>query len=725
MLASFRRLVPRLFRPFVWVLYGVVLFVLLAQAVRANQATIELGSRAKERIVAPRTVYDAEATQRLREEAANKVEPVYTVNDAITQVQLNLVRRFYDDVIAYRSQEPEPPYAERVKKIKDELSPFSLPDDAYRTLASVPVETLRAMENVTLYLVEQILHAGVREEELERARALVDERMIVSNLSPAARSAVQEIARRAIVPNVTLDKEATEAARKKAADSVSPVYIYEGDTIVDVGQVINSEVLRKLKLLGLVDPFPVKPLAGMALFGLLNLGALHVSFRRIPFRSGIPQETAHAVAGFSALLGLLAMAAFFWLSEATGRNFIYLAPFAMSSFLATLILGASAGLVLGAHHALVAAFFFKERLGQIFDAPVFLVALLTVGVGLYRLGRAETRRDLVGASLWAGIAGAFALFLYALLANEPLAFPDGLQRFVPAFLSAPLAMVLAAGVLPAFEASFGILSPMTLLELANPNHPLLRKILLEAPGTYHHSLMVANLAEAAAEAIDADGLLCRVGAYYHDVGKTVRPAYFVENEMGGPSPHEHLSPFVSRDIIFAHVTDGVRILEEHRFPKAIVDIAAQHHGTSVLRYFYVRAREHDPDVRVEAFRYPGPKPQFKEAAIVMLADSVEATVRSLKHPTPEEVEAAVNEVIREKIEDGQLGECDLTMREIELIRRAFLETLAGIFHRRIEYPKLPTAGPSREVERGGSEVSRELSDGGSLPASEGDPSPAP
>ncbi|MBT9253344.1 MAG: hypothetical protein KM296_06575, partial [Brockia lithotrophica] len=357
MLASFRRLVPRLFRPFVWVLYGVVLFVLLAQAVRANQATIEPGSRAKERIVAPRTVYDAEATQRLREEAANKVEPVYTVNDAITQVQLNLVRRFYDDVIAFRSQEPGPPYADRVKKIKDELSPFSLPDDSYRTMASVPVETLKAMENVTLYLVEQILRAGVREEELERARGLVDERMIVSNLSPAARTTIQEIARRAIVPNVTLDKEATEAARKKAADSVSPVYIYEGDTIVDVGQVINSEVLRKLKLLGLVDPFPVKPLAGMALFGLVNLGALHVSFRRIPFRSGIPQDTAHVVAGFSALLGLLAMDAFFWLSEATGRNFIYLAPFAMSSFLAALILGASAGLVLGAHHALVAAFF--------------------------------------------------------------------------------------------------------------------------------------------------------------------------------------------------------------------------------------------------------------------------------------------------------------------------------------------------------------------------------
>jgi len=715
-----QRFAPRIFRPFIWIVYGVVLFFLLAQAVHINQATIELGSRAKERIVAPRTVYDAESTQRLREEAANKVEPVYTVNDAITQVQLNLVRRFFDDVIALRSQEPEPGYGDRIKKIKDELSPFSLPDETYHTLANVPVETLRAMENVTLYLVEQILHAGVREEELDRARSLVDERMIVTDLSSAARTTVQEIARRAIVPNVTLNKEATEAARKKAADSIPPVYIYEGDTIVDVGQVINSEVLRKLKLLGLVNPFPIEPFAGMALFSLINLGALHVSFRRIPFRSGIPQETAHVVAGFSALLGLLAMAAFFWLSEATGRNFIYLAPFAMSSFLAAFILGGPSGLVLGAHHTLVSALFFKERLGQIFDPPVFFVALFTVGVGLYRLGRAETRRDLVGASLWAGVAGAFALFFYALLANEPLTFPDGLQRFVPAFFSAPLAMVFAAGVLPAFEASFGILSPMTLLELANPNHPLLRKILLEAPGTYHHSLMVANLAEAAAEAIDADGLLCRVGAYYHDVGKTVRPEYFVENEMGGPSPHEHLSPFVSRDIIFAHVTDGVRILEEHRFPKAIVDIAAQHHGTSVLRYFYARAREHDPDVRIEAFRYPGPKPQFKEAAIVMLADSVEATVRSLKHPTPEEVEAMVNEVIRERIEDGQLGECDLTMREIELIRRAFLETLAGIFHRRIEYPKLPPVNehsPRNALPGGGDAIS------GTKPDPSSDPPP--
>lgn len=233
-----------------------------------------------------------------------------------------------------------------------------------------------------------------------------------------------------------------------------------------------------------------------------------------------------------------------------------------------------------------------------------------------------------------------------------------------------------------------MLSPLRLLELSNPNHPLLRKLLIETPGTYHHSVIVGNLAEAAAEAVGANGLLCRVGAYYHDVGKTKRPQFFIENQMA-ENPHDKISPNLSKSIIISHAKDGYEMLREYNIPTPICDIAAQHHGTTLLKYFYHQAREQSDGAQVlEAdYRYPGPKAQFKEAAIVGIADCVEAAVRSLARPSPERVENMVRKIIQDRLEDGQFDECDLTFKELDLIARSICETLQGIFHSRIEYPE--------------------------------------
>ena len=257
-----------------------------------------------------------------------------------------------------------------------------------------------------------------------------------------------------------------------------------------------------------------------------------------------------------------------------------------------------------------------------------------------------------------------------------------------AILSAFLATVLATGLIPFFEAGFNILSPMKLIELSNPNHPLLRKILVEAPGTYHHSVMVANLAERACEVIGANGLLARVAAYYHDLGKTKRPRFFIENQMNGINPHDKISPHLSKTIIMAHPYDGAKMLREYKLPKEIIDIAEQHHGTSLIKFFYYKAMEIGGDSVLEKdFRYPGPKAQSKEAAVVELADSVEAAVRSMKHPTPEKIEALILSIFNYILEDGQFDECDLTMKELHLVRQSLFETLNGVFHSRIEYPE--------------------------------------
>ena len=245
---------------------------------------------------------------------------------------------------------------------------------------------------------------------------------------------------------------------------------------------------------------------------------------------------------------------------------------------------------------------------------------------------------------------------------------------------------MTIGLLPFFESAFGLLSDMKLIELSNPNHPLLKKVLTETPGTYHHSVMVANLSEAACEAIGAHGLLARVGSYYHDIGKSVRPNYFIENQHPGQNPHDLLSPERSRDIIIAHVTDGVELLKKHQMPKPIIDIAAEHHGTSFLKYFYYEAKKTKEDVSEDDFRYPGPKPQTKEAAVVSIADSVEAAVRSMPEPTPEKIENLVHSITQDKLNDGQFNECDITVRELTIVEETLCATLNGIFHSRIEYP---------------------------------------
>ena len=227
---------------------------------------------------------------------------------------------------------------------------------------------------------------------------------------------------------------------------------------------------------------------------------------------------------------------------------------------------------------------------------------------------------------------------------------------------------------------------MKLVELSNPNHPLLKKILMETPGTYHHSVMVANLADAACESVGANGLLARVGSYYHDIGKTVRPNYFIENQHSGVNPHDSLTPEESKSIIIAHATDGARILREYKMPKEIVDIAEQHHGTSFLQFFYHKAKEQNPDVTEDEFRYPGPKPQTKEIAIIMIADSTEAAVRSMKEPTPEKIAKLVHSIIQGKLNDGQFDACSISVRELKKVEAVICETLNGMFHNRIEYP---------------------------------------
>ena len=369
--------------------------------------------------------------------------------------------------------------------------------------------------------------------------------------------------------------------------------------------------------------------------------------------------------------------------------------------------------LLGRQHGLYAAFFVSLWSSMLFgpiDAPLLLTSLISGFTAVSLTLQVRRRSKLIRAGIYVGLAIWLLSLTFGLIGPINWFYPTandwgmlGLQSAL-AIGNGILTATLVGGVLPVLENLFGITTDISWLEASDLNHPLLRRMTIEAPGTYHHSLVVANLAEAAAEAIGANATLCRVCAYFHDVGKLVKPEYFTENMSFERNPHDDLAPTMSSLIIIAHVKEGVDLALKHRLNQRIIDIIQEHHGTSVVRYFYQRAlqqhedaraggkimklREDDiPEVREESFRYSGPKPQTKESAIVSLADTVESASRSLEKPTPQKIESLVNELIEERISDRQLDDCDLTLGELKVIADRFRFTLLMMLHSRIAYPK--------------------------------------
>lgn len=320
------------------------------------------------------------------------------------------------------------------------------------------------------------------------------------------------------------------------------------------------------------------------------------------------------------------------------------------------------------------------------DPAAPLVGFAGAWVAVHSLQRIRQRTDVVRAGFRAGITMALGSALAGVLLGRPWA--EMGWDVLWAGLSGPASAILVMGVLPYLESLTGITTPFKLLELANPSQPLLRHLLLKAPGTYHHSILVGNLGEAAAEVVGADPLLVRVGAYYHDIGKTKRPYFFIENQIGMGNQHDNINPRLSSLVITAHVKEGIEMAREYKLPQQIADFIPMHHGCSLVSYFYQKAiaAEGPQEVYDEHFRYPGPRPNTKETAIVMLADGIEATTRTLTNPTPESLEATIRKIVNKRLSEGELSEAPLTLGDIELIVEAFNRVLQGLYHHRIEYP---------------------------------------
>lgn len=672
-------------------IFFLLLGAILYFTVRPSIISVEPLGIAEQDIRSPITVEDRVATERLKQEVTNGVGSQFSLRREFADQQIAKVEQLF---AAFDQTDDETELADIKSRLNSTEANGILADEELNSLLEATEDTRQTVEDVTVTALQQVMDDRIETSNeavaaaRDRAAAIVDQ----SPLSFEFRAIAKTLSDELIVPNYVFDSEATRQKEQEAVDAVDPVIIQEGQLLVSQGEVVTREIYRKLELTGAIDPNrSLAPLFGSFLLsGLLTGGFLFMLIRSKIKDLLLSPKILVTVYG----LLLLQLGIFFGVGYIGVDYTTYAYLLAPTAFVVLLLR------ILIDERVALASAFITMIAGSIvvtFGQSTNFMTLVYVATGsflaVFLVEPKIQRKRLFLSGILLGVVNIIMVIALLLLRNVQITWEMAMYLSGFAVISALLSIVLTFGFLPFLEPWFGVLSSGRLVELMSPTHPLLRKLLMEAPGTYHHSMMVANLAESACEAIGADGLLARVASYYHDLGKTERPLHFIENQQGGGNPHDRLTPEESADIIMAHPYDGADLLRRYKLPKEIIDIAEQHHGTSLLKYFYVKAKEdHEKDVVESRFRYPGPKPQTREAAVVMIVDSIEAAVRSQKQPTPEKIRLLVRAIIRDKLADGQFEDCELTTKEIWRVGESACETLTGLFHERIEYPELKKEG---------------------------------
>src|SRR5699024_2579137 len=500
-----------------------------------------------------------------------------------------------------------------------------------------------------------VMDDGVRAENIQSAKTEVKQHIKYSNLDENIKKPLLKLSEFSVVENSFFDAEKTMEARKKAASSVEPVIIRAGEIIVREGQTITNETYEELKLTGLLNKERnVYPIIGLGLLIILIISVIGYEMFLIAKQSKLDKgKIATILLNSFIVIFLMKIVSLY----TTQTNQLYLiVPVATGVLMLKQLIHERLAIVSACLYAIIGSIIFNGEIPGSLNMEAGIYFFFSQMAGIIFLVHVKDRLAIMRAGLGVTIINIITVLLFILLSFEKYSLSDLFVQSGYGLASAFISVVLTIGLLPFFETGLGILSDAKLLSLSSPNQPLLKKILTEAPGTYHHSIMVANLSEAACEAIGANGLLARVGAYYHDLGKTIRPHYFIENQLAVKNPHDDIDPKKSAEIIICHPYDGAEMLKKYRYPKEIIDIAKQHHGTTLLKYFYLKEKEINEHAKESNYRYPGPKPQTKEAAIISICDSVEAAVRSLKEPTEEKIEEIVTSIINDRIIDGQLDE---------------------------------------------------------------------
>jgi putative nucleotidyltransferase with HDIG domain len=658
-----------------------------------KQAQLRVGQVAPTDISSPaRITYASDVlTEQARERAAQVVPEQYDSTEGrVRRQQFNRSREILAFITAIRNDPHTSPELQVDYLLA--ISELALePEAAYR-IQQLSAEEWQIVVTEMPLTLDRVMRDEIRENNLAAARrrapALID-----SNVNETASEVIADLVQGLIRPNSIFNDERTEEARNQArtAVAVQQQTLERGEKIIRAGDVADAEQVEALQQVGLLQPawdwwLLVRAIVISALLLTVVISAI---YRLRPQTLQNFQE----LSALSVIFVLWMLAAKLMVIPHDWLPYLY--PLAAMSMLVAVLIDLRVSLIITMGAALLVHYFSNNNF--------LLVTYASLGalIGAIVLGRAEG----LSSFLWAGLAVALSNVLVFAAFNPAfidVTSVDWLTQSLPLFLALVLNGGLAASIalISYFILGnlFNLTTSLQLSELSRPTQPLLRQLLLKAPGTYHHTIVVSNLAERAAAAIGADALLARVGSYYHDIGKTVRPYFFTENIADNSSPHEKLDPLTSAQIIISHVTDGIDLAQKYRLPPRIQDFIREHHGRSLTQFFYTQAQRQAGDsatVDPESFRYPGPNPRSKETAILLLADSCEAAVRSVRPNTREELEKFINKLIDGRVADGVLNQCDLTFKDLQTIREVFIQVLQGVHHPRVTYPE--PVQPAAEV----------------------------
>lgn len=679
-----------------------VLFLLLITLIMAVEFVTEKSDLAIGQ-VSPKT-YKAEKsvvfedkfkTSEQRRFAAEKVDKVYSKDPQVSiavQKDISELAGKLRDIQGDNSLDN----AAKVARVQSIL-PFVMHDSDINGLAQSPVKETNNVEYALNSLVAGIMDSeeGITQERLVEAKRTLTNNISGLRLTKSYEEFSKAAIERYLRPNVFVNYEKTRQKQEEAMSAVQPVMVSvkEGEKIIGEGEIVSEDHMAKLQALGLTrHKLPFLSILGIFLLNaLLTAVVLYYLFQQ--------NRDIYDNVGHLCLLGIIVLVVM-----AVGKviiainvskwpeftaQFGYMVPLAAAGMLIAILLDSRLAILVVAIMSLLLGVMTGNQI------RFGLVGLIGGITGVYSVSKLSQRGDLVRAGFYTSGANMLAILIAGLVNGTPTALLIS-SSVALGVANGILSSILTNGSLPFLEHTFRLTSAVRLLELSHPNNVLLKRLLTEVPGTYHHSIIVGNLAESATDAVGGESLLVRVGAYYHDIGKIKRPYFFIENQMTCDNPHDKIAPSLSTLILTSHVKDGVEMARENKLPQGLIDIIEQHHGSSLVSYFYHKALESDrtETVTEEEYRYEGPKPQTREAAIVMLADSVEAAVRSLQNRTPGRVEGLVRKIIKQKLNDGQLDECDLTFKDLDIIANSFVKVLSGILHSRVEYPDL-----SQEIER--------------------------
>ena len=658
---------------------------------------LRVGSISHATIDAPKDVIDEVTTEEKRNAVAEQVEPAYRFQQGVKEEVLSSLDTAFQEMrtiqqygLTLRDDDVKGSYSgrpfseEEIAYALSLVNTLDLNRNQLTTLMRVDTASFEEMVATVTVAVENSLNTTIREGQVSQSimtiQQIVGYKLDVSLMQ----NIIPTVLRTCVKPNMIIDEEATEEARQKAREAVEPVVYQQGQNIIREGDRITNSQVELLRSLGLLtdDHYDYSVYGGAVILTVLAMISLLMMLRLLM------KDVLTDIRKLSVILIILVLC-FGFASLATLLPSLYSIPIALGMILGTVLIGYRAGIALTIPLALLFSGITSVASSTTFyDVVLIMANTLSCGAATvwFLKGRPQRLRVLVSGV----IAAVFSLIMIVgvklLTSAETL---DMIKTGVWALAGSILSGVLAIALQPVFEGLFHLATPSRLLEITNPNQPLMKRLMLEAPGTYHHSIIVANLAEAAADKIGANTFLARAGAYYHDIGKLKRPGYFSENQRGG-NPHENTDPYVSAAILTSHTKDGALIAQKEHLPPEVMDIIVQHHGVTPVMFFYHKALQmaDGKHVDINDFRYAGPKPQTKEASIVMLADTIEAAVRSMKDPTPKGIDQFIERLIRGKLEDGQLSDCPLSLRDIDQICSAFSGILKGVYHERIEYPKV-------------------------------------